>query len=267
MLLERLHRAEAHLLKPLDEEVKEREWVIIQQWYVPREFRVEFVFPTLVSREKLLWTAELLMEISERGVPRAVEVTVKRESHSAKSGFQISQRKRVEKEHLSAVSTDLRHLEAYAVALVANTFQLLELDEGGYVWELRSRIANDYEEDPKDWKELQDEMINRTRKQKWDDEFMKDIARIFRQAERENVPTNVKIAEVMGVRMFEEIDSKRVQKWVREARDRGFLDEVPKKMTPATKIKKAVPKDSLTKKAVGKAVPNKRPTTKEKGNK
>lgn len=218
--------------------VSDRDFVFVDQFPLPREFVVEFWFRPLQSKELVLWPCKLVMEISSESFPRAIALTIGRVDRSSKSGLKISQQLRLEKENIFAVSRDLRYLEAFAVALMANTLGLMEMEDGSKSWYERGKATGDFEDTPEDFRILQNNVLKRTRNQKWSDDFLKDVSSLYIQAEILGKRTNLYIAEVIGIRRFEDIPAKTVQKWVAEARRRGFL-------TTSTRSKNSSPKTSV----------------------
>lgn len=229
-------------MQPVDISYTPASPVRVGAWDVPESLVATFLLKGLQGKVRTVWTAEIhIVFQNEIPLTKRVEISIRGKSPLVN----VPYAERIDGFHLSHISSHLRELEALAVATVAKRWRYLE--SGAWEETLNSDLTI------KDIHKLEEGIRKRTTYRSRNDQFLKEVARLYLEAQKLGVPTNIYIANEVGRRDSRKenknISAETSQKWVAEARKRGFL-------APATARKKSGARVVAEKK---------RPATRKKG--
>jgi|GEM_PF-4697534 len=195
---------------------------IIPEEYLPKEFTVEFRIASLSDAGYGDWIARLTIRTEIDKIPRTICVEIQGNA-VGKSGFEMVHRGRVDRDHLLAIATEIRHLEARAAMECMKCWLFDVNDARTWVERSKSRYLDGDKEIPADLSELDLKKIRRevmgaNGYTKRSPEFLREVARVFEQARSEKKRTNVAVQEHFYKKDGREPSMPTVRSWVAGAR-------------------------------------------------
>lgn len=261
-------------------ENQESKPVDVEGFRIPSRFGIEYLLKDQRPRSVKLWRARLIVEFNADNVPRALQVTTHGFTHVKKKGIieSLTKSEPVERWQLEAVETNLSTLIALAVTISAQSLTYSEEmaqirreiqektrkgdadqtpSSGGYInyddldlyplWihNNKSKPAVfdsgiEWEIDAVTIEKIRENIKSRTRRRTWSDSHLREVARIHRE-ERQRAESEKRRAKtVEAVADYFGAENRTVDYWIKEARERGFLEPVarPKNFTPSEKAGK-----------------------------
>jgi hypothetical protein len=199
-----------------------------REWIIPEQIECEFLIRGLSDRMKTVWKVEMILLI-ERGIPQTKKISI---SVLGKSPiYDIPLDERVEQSHLSLISSEIRELEVLALQEVRRRWGFNPDTKG---W---NQLATQ-DLSQKEINSLRKEILTRTAYRTLDPQFLKEVARLFMEAERKGLNTNVYVAEVIGRREDHTRTARTAENWIAKSREQGFLaPSTQKKPTQSKKEK------------------------------
>ena len=193
--------------------------VKLGEWIVPDQIKCEFLIKGLQSRVNTLWRVEIVIQI-ENHIPHTKRVSVSVEGKSGNKKYPHAER--IEVSHLALTSSNLREFEAKAIEEMRKWY---EFNSESQNW----KFLPFGELTAKETKAIRKETLNRTAYRTLDDQFLKEIARLFIEAERKGERTNKYIANEIGRRENIVRSAKTAEKWIAKARKKGILAQSNRK--------------------------------------
>jgi len=191
------------------------------EWNAPEQIKCEFLLHGLQARVKTQWRVEMTIQF-ENLIPHTKKVAVSVEGKSGNKNYQHAER--VEITHLVLTSNNLRELEALAIQ---SAIRQWKFNSNSKKWTVLSGEALS----KKEISALRKEFRNRSSYRSNDDLFLKEVAQLFKEAERKGERTNVYVANEIGRREGRLRTVRTAENWIAKAREKGFLEATTRKKT------------------------------------
>lgn len=199
--------------------------VEFREWIIPEQIDCEFLIRGFSDRVKSVWKVEVTLLV-ERGIPQTKKISISLQGKSPIHNIPFDER--VEKSHLSLLSSEIRELEVLALQVMTLCW---EFDSQTRGWTRLS--TKDFSQ--KEINALRKEILTRTAYRTLDPQFLKEVAQLFMEAERKGERTNIYVATVIGQREGRIRTAKTAEKWIAESRRQGFLASSTRKKTTQSK--------------------------------
>lgn len=203
--------------------------VELGDWIIPEQIECEFIIQGLQAKVRSVWKIELVIHI-ENKIPHTKKISLSVEGKSPLINRPLSER--IENSYLALTASQLRELEVLAIQSVRKRWKFNSTDRN---W---TRLEGQ-EITKKEILAMKKEILNRTSYRTLDDQFLKEVAGLFIEAERKGERTNVFVANEIGRREGRFRSARTSEKWIAEARKKGFLALPNRKKTTTPKKGKA----------------------------
>ena len=206
---------------PNSQRVSPAKPVELGEWNVPEQIKCEFLLNGVQARVKTQWRIEMTIQF-EKLIPHTKKVSVSVEGKSGNKNYPHAER--IEISHLLLTSSNLRELEALAIQ---SAIRRWKFNSKTKKW---TALAGE-ELSQKEISSMRKEFFNRTSYKTLSDEFLKEVARLFIEAESKGERTNIFVANEIGRREGRVRSVRTSEKWIAEARKKGFLSLPNRKKT------------------------------------
>ena len=205
---------------------------IKKMYKVPKNFEVGFFYESLTIGKKLRWRVIFQIQVSDDGTPNTKDISITGDNFAKEPQhiYKDSNRgERVNSEALFLVGRSLRKLEVRALTLALQTFRYFNDSQikGEGTWTNNFMTLS-----KKEIRAIEKDTLNRVSYKKNSPEFLKQISKLYQDAEKAGLPPVKFIQDEIGTQELRNVERRTAENWVRVARAKEHL---PKKAAIATK--------------------------------